>query len=155
MKHSKIKFLILLAVFSFSTTIQVMAVTVETSKTIASEFSPKNMVDGDLSTKWISDEKENAWGMIDLGNETAISNVWVYFDSRWPKEFDVLFSTDKESWTSVYTKGAKKSINIFKIVQPCPERSSQCPLPKDCMQQTSHSERSRDLRGESERKNAW
>ena len=99
-------------------TIQLMAVTVESSKTIGKEFSPQNIVDGDLSTKWITDEKESAWIIVDLEKETEISNVWIYFDSRWPKEFDVLYSTDKKNWTSVYTKGMKKNINIFNIVQP-------------------------------------
>ena len=118
MKKSITTLLSLIALFLLSTSIQVKAATVETSKTIGKEFSPQNIVDGDLSTKWISDEKENAWVIVDLEKETAISNVWIYFDSRWPKEFDLLYSTDKESWISVYTKGAKKSINIFKIVQP-------------------------------------
>ncbi|MEI7850927.1 MAG: glycoside hydrolase family 3 C-terminal domain-containing protein [Kiritimatiellales bacterium] len=82
------------------------------------EFAPQNIVDGDLSTKWISDEKTNAWVIIDLGKETSISNVWIYFDSRSPKDYDLLYSSDKSSWASVYQKGMKKSINIFKIVQP-------------------------------------
>lgn len=91
---------------------------VEASKTVGKEFSPQNIVDGDLSTKWISDEKANAWVIIDLGEETVISNVWIYFDTLWPKEFDVFYSNDKSSWTSIYKKGMKNQITIFKLVQP-------------------------------------
>ena len=114
--NMKKKFILLL--LALPAALHALPVSVEVSKTVSAEFAPQNAVDGDLSTKWISDEKADAWVIVDLGQETKISNVWIYFDSRWPKEFDVLYSTDKGSWTSVYTKGAKKSINIFKIIQP-------------------------------------
>ena len=108
----------IVALFIGTLSIYAQTIIVQASKTIGKEFSPQNIVDGDLSTKWIADEKTGAWAIIDLGKEIQISDVWVYFDSRWPKEYDVFYSKDKGSWTSVYSIGAKKSINIFKIVQP-------------------------------------
>ncbi len=35
-------------------TVNAQTITVQASKTISKEFSPQNIVDGDLSTKWIS-----------------------------------------------------------------------------------------------------
>lgn len=92
---------------------------VEASKTVGEEFAPQNIVDGDLSTKWISDEKSGAWVIIDLGQETKISSVSVYFDTRYPKEFDVLYSSDKNSWASVYGKmdKSKKGNSLNRTIQ--------------------------------------
>ncbi len=100
-----------------STSLQVKAATVEASKTIGKELSPENIVDGDLSTKWITDEKESAWVIVDLEKETEISNVCIYFDTRWPKAYKVLYSNDKSTWNAIPLNAKQGSIKMNSLVQ--------------------------------------
>ena len=110
--------LCIVGLFIGALTVNAQTITVQASKTIGEEFSPQNIVDGDLSTKWITDEKESAWIIVDLEKETEIFNVWIFFDTRWPKAFDILYSTNNQSWTSIYAKGArKKNMNSYNAVQ--------------------------------------
>lgn len=60
---------IFLSIFFTLSTLLVSAqgVSVEASKSLSNEFSPQNIVDGDLSSKWITDENNGGWVLLDFG----------------------------------------------------------------------------------------
>ena len=88
---------------------------VEVSKTLAKEMGPQNIVDGDLSSKWITDEAEGAWVLLDLLSTKKIEKIKIYLDTRHSTDYELFYSLDKKSWSPLPIAKVKGGIvpNIY------------------------------------------
>jgi len=58
--------------------------------------------DGDILTRWSSSYTDDNWISVDLGSNTKISKVVLYWESAYAKAFQIQTSTDGKSWTTQY-----------------------------------------------------
>lgn len=63
---------------------------------------PQSAVDGELGTRWISDESEEQWIYVDLGESKSVRSVNVEWEAAYAKSFQIQTSNDEDSWTTVY-----------------------------------------------------
>lgn len=61
-----------------------------------------NLVDGALNTRWTSDESEEQWIYIDLGQARGIKTVVIEWEAAYAKAYQIQTSTDETTWTTVY-----------------------------------------------------
>ncbi len=71
---------------------------VEVSKTLTEDLVAQNIVDGDLSSKWMTDEEAGAWVVIDLKKPTTVKTIKIHMDTRYSRNWDLLYSMDKKNW---------------------------------------------------------
>jgi F5/8 type C domain len=71
-------------------------------------FVKENVVDGDLSTDWMTEglsANQTQWIILDLGSVQTLNQVRLRSDdgnaARFPKDFAIELSTDKSTWTPV------------------------------------------------------
>ena len=104
MQNLNLKSIILLAAFvlffspnGFSSEIKITA-----SSSESSEFSPDNVLDGNIATRWSSKFSDNEWLEIDLGETKEISGLTLFWQTAYASSYEVLLSTDDKDWKSVY-----------------------------------------------------
>jgi len=61
--------------------------------------------DGDLATRWSSAYTDNNWVTIDLGSQTQISKVVLYWES-YAKSYQIQTSNDNKTWTTQHDEKA-------------------------------------------------
>ncbi|OGH56035.1 MAG: hypothetical protein A3G34_06685 [Candidatus Lindowbacteria bacterium RIFCSPLOWO2_12_FULL_62_27] len=82
------------------------SVTASTSE--KDEFSAARAVDGDRGTRWSSLFEDGQWLELDLGEVREFVGLTIHWEAAHAKEYDVSISTDRESWTRVYTTDASE-----------------------------------------------
>lgn len=65
--------------------------------------TPKNAVDGDLTTRWSSRHQDNEWITVDLENCYRLTQVRLVWEAAYATSFDIEVSTDGEDFTVVKT----------------------------------------------------
>ena len=60
-------------------------------------------VDGDPSTRWISQFADEQWIALDLGSTVALDRVVLKWDASYAADYELLVSNDASSWTTVRT----------------------------------------------------
>lgn len=60
-------------------------------------------VDGNMSSRWASDWKDNQWLRVDLGSVQKVGRSAVHWESAHAKAYDVQVSRDGTNWTTVAT----------------------------------------------------
>lgn len=78
---------------------------------------PAYAIDGSKSTRWESAWDNNEeWIYVDLGKVTNFTNVKLYWEGAYAKEYKVQTSNDEENWSTVYTNnncaGGNEELNI-------------------------------------------
>lgn len=63
--------------------------------------TPKNAVDGDLTTRWSSRHQDNEWITVDLENCYRLTQVRLVWEAAYATSFDIELSTDGEDFTLV------------------------------------------------------
>ena len=61
-------------------------------------------VDGDLTTRWASRPEDNQWILIDFEKLKKIRSIQIYWHKFMAKEYEVLLSTNKKNWKTVFYK---------------------------------------------------
>lgn len=70
---------------------------------------PDAVVDGDLTTRWLSDGKTDPqWIMIDLGSSQKINRVKLLWEKSYAKRYALQVSDDELSWTDIYQTSTGK-----------------------------------------------
>lgn len=68
-------------------------------------LNPENTVDGTTNTRWASDEQEEQWIYVDLGESKQIKTVVVEWEAAFAKAFQIQTidsNPDEGTWTTVY-----------------------------------------------------
>ena len=60
-------------------------------------------VDGDPSTRWMSQFADEQWIALDLGSTVALDRVVLKWDAGYAADYELLVSNDASSWTTVRT----------------------------------------------------
>ena len=60
-------------------------------------------VDGDPSTRWISQFADEQWFAVDLGSTVALDRVVLKWDAGYAADYELLVSDDASSWTTIRT----------------------------------------------------
>jgi mannan endo-1,4-beta-mannosidase len=63
----------------------------------------ENAVDGDLNTRWASQVGDPGWIYVDLGQETDITRVMIYWEAAYAKQYQIQVSNDANNWQDIYT----------------------------------------------------
>lgn len=63
---------------------------------------PENLVDGASNTRWASDESDEQWIYVDLGEAKSIKSLAIEWDAEYAKGYQIQTSTDETTWTTVY-----------------------------------------------------
>ena len=70
---------------------------------------PDAVVDGDLTTRWLSDGKTDPqWIMIDLGSSQKINRVKLLWEKSYAKSYALQVSDDGLTWTDIYQTSTGK-----------------------------------------------
>ncbi len=78
---------------------------------------PSYAVDGSLGTRWESTwDHTSEWMYVDLGKETEITGVNLYWEGAFAKSYNIQVSNDENNWTQVYStaasNGGNENLNI-------------------------------------------
>ncbi|HTR15221.1 MAG TPA: discoidin domain-containing protein [Roseiarcus sp.] len=68
-------------------------------KATGSGGDPNLAIDDVYATTWVSDASENAWLQIDLGENTTLGGLEVYWGERWPSVYEFEWSLDGKLWS--------------------------------------------------------
>jgi mannan endo-1,4-beta-mannosidase len=63
----------------------------------------ENAVDGDMNTRWASQVGDPGWIYVDLGQETEITRVIIYWEAAYSKQYQIQVSNDANSWQDIYS----------------------------------------------------
>ncbi len=75
---------------------------VTASSFIAAGYEPAKVVDGNTTTtRWASAYSGTQWIQVDLGSTTAVSRVKLTWDPAYAIDYQILISTDGNSWTTL------------------------------------------------------
>ena len=70
---------------------------------------PDAVIDGDLTTRWLSDAKtDSQWIMIDLGSSQKINRVKLLWEKSYAKSYALQVSDDALTWTDIYQTSTGK-----------------------------------------------
>ncbi|MFP4016166.1 MAG: glycosyl hydrolase [Halanaerobiales bacterium] len=67
-----------------------------------SAFSPENINDGKNNTRWVSENGDEQWVIIDLEKERMVERVMLSWGEIYAETFAIEVSTDKRQWREVY-----------------------------------------------------
>lgn len=67
-----------------------------------SSTAPENLVDGDSNTIWASDESEEQWIYVDLGEAKSFESLVVDWGADYAAGYQIQTSNDESTWTTVY-----------------------------------------------------
>lgn len=76
--------------------------TASASSTEKDEVNVKNIIDGDINTRWSSVFKNNQWVAIDTGKINALGSIDIYWEAGYAKKYRVAVSSENVNWQSVY-----------------------------------------------------
>lgn len=71
-----------------------------------STSGPSNVVDGNLSNRWVSAKNSGnirEWVQVDLGRSYAINRVALHWNPRFAKVYEIQTSLNGSNWTTIYT----------------------------------------------------
>ncbi len=63
---------------------------------------PEFTIDGDRSTRWSSDFADQQWLEYDFKHEVVLTGLSLFWETAFAKEYDILVSKDRKSWTTVF-----------------------------------------------------
>ena len=66
-------------------------------------FAAAFAVDGDPSTRWMSEFADEQWLAVDLGSTVALDRVVLKWDASYAADYELLVSNDASSWRTVRT----------------------------------------------------
>lgn len=66
-------------------------------------YGAEKAVDGNASTIWLSQFKDDEWIYVDLGAVQSVSKVKLNWEAAFGKTYQIQVSTDGVNWTGVYT----------------------------------------------------
>ena len=73
-------------------------------------------VDGSGVTRWASEQTDNEWIYVDLGDTYALSSVVLNWETAYAKAYKLQVSNDAENWTDIYAtsdgKGGTETISV-------------------------------------------
>ncbi|UYZ63091.1 Ig-like domain-containing protein [Hymenobacter weizhouensis] len=74
----------------------------------------RNAVDGNYASRWSSAFSDPQWLYVDLGAPTPITKVRINWEAAYGKDYQVQFSNDAQTWTTVRTvTGNTARINLI------------------------------------------
>jgi hypothetical protein len=69
----------------------------------ADEYAADNVVDGNLSTRWSSNDSDPQWIYVDLGATYNIAEVVLNWETAYGKAYRIQVSPDATNWTTIYS----------------------------------------------------
>ncbi len=69
-------------------------------------LSPRNAVDGVLTTRWSSAFVDDAWFEVDLGSSMLVNKIVLYWEAAYGKSYQLQASNDGQTWASFYSQSA-------------------------------------------------
>jgi hypothetical protein len=69
----------------------------------SSYLQPKNVDDGNLTTRWSSVFSSPQWIYVDLGSSKKIAEVKLNWEPAYAKSYDIQVSNDAKTWTTIYS----------------------------------------------------
>ena len=90
--------------------------TVTVASTESAEYAGSNAVDADGNTRWSSSYADNQNFVVDLGSNQQVSRVKIAWEAAYASQYQIQVSTDRVSWTTVYSnyngKGGTETITF-------------------------------------------
>lgn len=83
--------------------IKVKSATASSTQSDEKNVDPGNVIDGDLTTRWISNPSDPQWIALDLGDIYSINKVWIKWEAAYASSYEIQLSTDNINWKAVYT----------------------------------------------------
>jgi hexosaminidase len=77
----------------------------ESSETEFPYYSPDKAVDGNESTRWSSTYVDDAWFLVDLGENKEINKVTIKWQGAYAEKYQILVSDDKTNWENISGEG--------------------------------------------------
>jgi hypothetical protein len=69
----------------------------------SADMSPDNAIDGDMSTRWSSQFKDDQWLSIDMGKSQVINTITLVWEAAYTKSYSIMLSKDGKSWRKAYS----------------------------------------------------
>lgn len=82
----------------------------------SSEGKPAHAADGDTSTAWVSDSRDDAWIYLDLGSVERFKRIIVRWSGNYAEEYVLQASGDAAAWNDLCTVENYSEINAVQTV---------------------------------------
>ncbi|MFH1369209.1 MAG: discoidin domain-containing protein [Elusimicrobiota bacterium] len=69
----------------------------------APDVSAKNILDGDMNTRWSSEFSDDNWIVLQLKKKATIKKVVIDWETACAKSYKILVSNNNKKWTEVYS----------------------------------------------------
>ncbi|PWV57048.1 ThuA domain-containing protein [Chitinophaga sp. S165] len=83
-------------------------------------FCVGNIVDGDLSTRWSSENCNQAFVLLDMKKEYTVKKLVINWEASYAKSYDLLASIDGKNWSKIHTvnngRGGQETLDISSSV---------------------------------------
>nr|WP_242052381.1 discoidin domain-containing protein [Dysgonomonas sp. GY75] len=66
--------------------------------------TPKDITDGNMTTRWGSRGQDDQWVYVDLGKDENVYGVGLNFEDAYGKKYKIQVSADAKEWKDVYTE---------------------------------------------------
>lgn len=80
--------------------------TASSHETGANNLPPRNVLDGNLSSRWASDWSDNQWIQVDLGSVQRIGRAVLHWESAFGSGYRIELSNDGTNWRNVFSTSA-------------------------------------------------
>lgn len=65
-------------------------------------MEPRNACDRNLATRWSSDFSDPQWILFKFPKPVTISELRLWWETAYAKEYEIQISLDQQNWTSVF-----------------------------------------------------
>lgn len=86
----------------FNTERRVISTGCKATASSTTHGSPADAFDGDPSTRWAAEKRDNEWLMVDLGERKSIGGIRLNWEAAFGKSYKIQTSDDGVRWTDVW-----------------------------------------------------
>ncbi len=69
-----------------------------------SQYAPEKAIDGDMSTRWSSRQKDPQWIVLDFGEAMSFSKIILHWEAAYGKQYEIQISDDAKNWKTIHTE---------------------------------------------------
>ncbi len=74
-----------------------------TASSGAGDFAPRYAIDGDLTTRWSSEFRDDEWLQVEFEEPTTLTGMRILWETAFSEMYDIAVSDDEREWRTIYS----------------------------------------------------
>lgn len=74
-----------------------------TASSGAGDFAPRFAIDGDLTTRWSSEFRDDEWLQVEFERPTTLTGMRILWETAFAEQYDIAVSDDGREWRTIYS----------------------------------------------------